>query len=205
MGKDHCEKCNKPLNASDDSNTHTSGNHDRPTDRKPKSGFNPKKTISESTLDAQVIQDATCPTCGYPLEDGNCPVCGSKTSVLNEEKESIDFGDTVVQVRKTVRPKRKGEKAGTFTLTPISEETGMAEGEALQFEGNTVSLNRDNTDPKNLTITSEEQAQLVHADGKWTIEDRSHLHTTFVQASHGVELHSGDLILLGNQLYRFDA
>ena len=41
-------------------------------------------------------------------------------------------------------------------------------------------------------------------DGKWNIEDKSEYQTTFVQASSQIELKSGSLILLGNQLYRFE-
>lgn len=89
-------------------------------------------------------------------------------------------------------------------MTPISEETGLPEGETLSFEGNEISLNRNNTDPKNSTITSLEQAKICFKDGKWGIVDSSEYQTTFVQASQSIELKSGNLILLGNQLYRFD-
>ena len=107
-------------------------------------------------------------------------------------------------MRKTVRPMRKAEKEAEFKLVPISEETGMPEGKPLLFEGNAVVLNRDNTDPKNSTITSQEQADITFENGKWAIEDKSEFKTTFVQAARKVELQKGDLILLGNQLYRFE-
>ena len=80
----------------------------------------------------------------------------------------------------------------------------MPEGNEMSFEGNSVILNRDNTDSKNKTITSQEQAVVTFENGKWCIEDKSEFKTTFVQASRKIELSSGDLILLGNQLYRFD-
>jgi hypothetical protein len=102
-----------------------------------------------------------------------------------------------------MRPQRKGEKEGAFLLTPISEETGTPEGEDLAFEGNEVLLNRENTDSKNMTITSQKQAVIRREGGVWTIEDLSEYQTTFVQAARHIELQDGDLILLGNQLYRF--
>ena len=80
----------------------------------------------------------------------------------------------------------------------------MPDGDGLLFEENNVILNRDNTDPKNPTITSDQQANIEYKDGVWNIEDKSKLQTTFVQASHKIALHGGDLILLGNQLYRFE-
>ena len=74
----------------------------------------------------------------------------------------------------------------------------------MHYEGYEIILNRDNTDPKNDTITSQEQACITFEDGKWCIEDKSEYNTTFVQAAHKIELQEGDLILLGNQLYRFE-
>ena len=104
----------------------------------------------------------------------------------------------------TLRPIRKGEKEGRFVLTPISEETGLPEGDPIIFEGNDVSLNRDNTAPKNHTITSQTQAVVRFENGKWSIIDKSEFKTTFVQAGDAIDLENGGLILLGNQLFKFD-
>ena len=206
QGKDTCEKCNKPLtsNVTEETKTGASNetNHDRPTDRQVAGAFNPKATVRE-TLDngkSNNIEKNECPECGYPLENGECPACGYKV----EEIPSPAPKKVVDEARKTMRPIRKGEKAGEFKLLPISEETGVPEGDELAYEGNEVVLNRDNTDPKNTTITSQEQACLLFENGKWFIEDRSELKTTFVQASRKIELQQGDLILVGNQLYRFE-
>ena len=203
--KEVCEKCNKPLtnNATADVKSSISyqDNHDRPTDRFSEGVFNLKKTVREVPVGGNVDnnQVTECPQCGYELENGECSACGYK---VGEEKPSPV--NVVADARKTVRPIRKGEKEGCFKLVPISEETGMPEGDALSYEGNTVVLNRDNTDPKNSTITSQEQASLGFENGKWSIEDKSEYRTTFVQAIRKIELQHGDLILLGNQLYRFE-
>ena len=100
----------------------------------------------------------------------------------------------------------KGDIAkGRFVLTPLSGKTRMAEGDPIVFpSGNDFELNRDNTDPENSTITSKTQAVVSFEDGKWFIKDESELRSTFVQAARKVELQNGDLILLGNQLYKFD-
>ena len=103
-----------------------------------------------------------------------------------------------------MRPIRKGEKEGRFVLTPISEETGLPEGDPMVFEGNEVNLNRDNTAPKNHTITSQTQAVVRCENGKWFIIDKSEYKTTFVQAREYIDLENGGLILLGNQLFKFD-
>lgn len=212
QGKENCEKCNKPLMINEpeqqsNANQSVANNHERPTNRQVNESFNPKKTLRESDLNAsKTVREASavnkCPECGFDMEDGACANCGYSVDV----KEGPKTGESakVSDVRKTVRPQRKGEKEGIFTLTPISEETGLPEGETLSFEGNEISLNRNNTDPKNSTITSLEQAKICFKDGKWGIVDSSEYQTTFVQASQNIELKSGNLILLGNQLYRFD-
>ena len=75
----------------------------------------------------------------------------------------------------------------------------------VQFDNTETELNRENTDPSNQTITSQTQA-IVKKDGdKWVITDQSALQSTFVQASRPIELQNGDLILLGDQLFRFEA
>lgn len=206
----NCEKCNKPLtdgsvNESNDTASSAAVNHNRPTDRKPAGDFNPKATVREGQIGTKSKpQENTCPECGYTLENGECSSCGYKASAESEHRENKSENSTVCDFKKTVRPKRKGDKEGKFSLFPISEETGEIEGDALEFEGNTVALNRDNTAPKNSTITSIQQAVVAYDGGKWSIEDHSEYKTTFVQAARKIELKSGDLILLGNQLYRFE-
>ena len=75
--------------------------------------------------------------------------------------------------------------------------------EPFELEGVEVILTRDNTEPGNPTISSKEQAVITHAEGHWYIEDASDQKTTFVQAAHKMELHDGDIILLGNRLFKF--
>ena len=204
QGKETCEKCNKPQtnNVSEEAKPATPSqcNHNRPTDRHIENPFNPKSTVREVPIgdNANGNKAMECPECGYPLENGECSACGYK---VGEEKSTPA---NAIDPRKTVRPIRKGEKEGAFRLVPISEETGMSEGEELSYEGNNVVLNRDNTDPKNPTITSHEQASISFENGTWSVEDRSEYKTTFVQAARKVELLQGDIILLGNQLYRFE-
>lgn len=210
--KGNCEKCGKPM-VEDDTEPAKVVNesvHERPTTRQPSKGMADfKATVRESSRGktfATVLEELTeCPDCGYKLENGVCPSCGydsnSKTNDNNNEKPIKMNADG----KKTVRPHRKSEKDGRFILTPISEDTGQPEGDFIQFDGNEVELNRENTDPKNDTITSQQQAIISREDGKWNILDQSEYKTTFVQAARKIELQNGDLILLGNQLYKFDS
>lgn len=204
-----CEKCNKPLMSGSlevvkpFASNHD--NHGHPTDRHARDAFSPKATVREFSAGSGNVdgkEAAECPECGYPLENGECSACGYKVEYAKLVRHATI--SAVGDPRKTVRPVRKGEKDGSFKLVPVSEESGEPEGDELSFEGNTVVLNRDNTDAKNTTITSRKQASIAFENGKWSIEDKSEYKTTFVQASRRIELQQGDLILLGNQLYRFE-
>ena len=205
--RERCERCNKPLTNSTNNkmNIIMNENNDKPTNRQPERVFNPKATVRETTTNVNVAvkNPEACPECGYELADGICSSCGYGTK-KEEGVEAEQVSRVAVNVRKTMRPVRKGEKNSVFALVPISEETGIPEGEVLNYEGENIVLNRDNTDPKNKTITSQEQAIVTFENGRWFIEDHSEYKTTFVQAARKMELQKGDLILLGTQLYRIE-
>lgn len=208
-----CESCLRPLADKKpeyiDMATISEGGKDRPTDRKIAGDFDPKATLREGSLQpAYESRKDVCPKCGRPLEDGICPkcgeVCGDSPKPQGTDAGSPRSSHVAAQARKTVRPHRKEAKEGAFSLTPISEDTGEPEGEPIQFEGDVVSLSRENTDPKNKTITSKEQARIVKENGAWSIQDSSDYKTTFVQAKEQIGLKPGTLILLGSQLYEFN-
>lgn len=217
----NCKDCGRSLE--DKKNTHSSQNtlrenaNDRPTNRQPHSAANLRKTVRESAFDNIVENtgDDLCPKCNYPMEKGICPHCGynANQSEINTndsdnefmENQPVQRGDShsKYNLHQTIRPHHKAEKEGTFTLTPISEENGEPEGDPISYEGNNVVLDRSNTDPRNHTITSKEQAFISREDGNWTIVDNSEYHTTFVQAKEKIPLSNGTLILLGDQLFEF--
>ena len=204
----NCEKCGKPMQADASEPVKVNQVNERQTTRQSAKEMDDfRATVRErrETQPAATILEEKneCPDCGYELENGVCPSCGYDSKADKKSKEKpINMNN---EVRKTVRPCRKGEKEGLFVLTPISEETGLPEGDQIQYEGNEVELSRENTDPKNETITSQKQAIIIHENGRWCIEDKSHYKTTFVQAARKIELQNGDLILLGNQLYQFNS
>lgn len=220
-GKNNCEKCNKPLNETSSSSLNAanmervgSGLH-RPT--RFMSNMNLfKKTVREND-DVRNVQTcpaptrlATCPKCGYQLENGICSRCGYYDDGIEQNIDRNDESCYVVEKsRMTIRPNHKKiqsdepVKSASFTLTPISDNDGLECGEPVKFDGVDVSLNRDNVNPENKTITSVCQANLRFVDGGWTIEDKSELKTTYVQASRPVQLKNGDLLLLGDQIYKF--
>lgn len=90
-----------------------------------------------------------------------------------------------------------------FSLTPVQKINETVPPRPLEFEGQEAILNRANTDPENLSITSRQQASVSRVNGRWVISDLSDQQTTFIHPAKGHELHDGDIILLGNRLFVF--
>lgn len=131
----------------------------------------------------------SCSACGYPILPASpkCPACGAP------------------RPRLTVRPGMKGARVSQrgFKLVMLPEENDDFAPTELTFVGDSTVLNRSNTDPANLTITSREQAKVCFVDGKWLIENRSDMGTTYIQVNKPVELHPGDVIVLGDRRFEF--
>ena len=87
-------------------------------------------------------------------------------------------------------------------MIPNPHEEGFSPV-TLEFSGESVVLNRSNTDEENMTITSKEQAVLIYENKKWYIQDKSEQKTTFVYTSDKIELKPGDVIVLGNRRFEF--
>ena len=89
----------------------------------------------------------------------------------------------------------------SFSIPNNPEEAPLT---ALSFSGEEITLNRDNTEAGNMTITSKEQAALIFEEGKWYLQDRSEHQTTFVYRADQIELQAGDIIVLGNRRFEFN-
>lgn len=117
-----------------------------------------------------------------------CSNCGSQLSGSKE----------------TVNPWNGVNSASMFSLEILLPIDGQTTDNKIFFSGDKVALNRANTEPQNQTITSKTQAIISKEGDKWYIQDESDLLTTFVQAAHKLEIHTGDVILLGNRKFRFE-
>lgn len=172
---------------------------------------------------------SVCPKCGYPVRPGSekCPNCKFQLGVNHPVNESNGFSDQTkrevpptsgrrptrmtsstegegVKFRGTINPYMMNLAAEpTFVLKPLKRLDERHELDEMEYEGKEVVLNRSNTEENNPSITSRQQAVVSNVDGHWYIEDRSEQKTTFVQAAQKIELHDGDLILLGNRLFEF--
>lgn len=187
----------------------------------PQYNFNNTQSKSADSL-------SQCPKCGYPLRSGvdKCPNCkfqighshntgnsslDSKTRINDTFDEThqrptrmtTDNGSKV-NFRGTINPYMMNiEVEPSFVLKPIKRVEERHEFEEQEYEGKQVVLNRENTEKNNPSITSKQQALITNSDGHWYIEDKSKQKTTFVQAAQKIELHDGDIILLGNRLFEF--
>lgn len=164
-----------------------------------------------------------CPKCGYPVRPGTdkCPNCkfplNDSTTQSNYKHTRMDSGDSYHKpTRLNNNNTTKNVRRGTVNpymmnmgmdpsclLKPLKRINERHEPEEQEYEGTEIILNRDNTEPNNHSITSRQQAILSNEGGHWYIEDRSDQKTTFVQATSKIELHDGDLVLLGNRLFEF--
>lgn len=174
------------------------------------------KTVrEEDVFGNQVVQPNICPKCSYPLRPGTtkCPNCQTEigqniSSNQYEVRHQVARRPTILNVPKfngTVNVWTEGELGITpsFILSPVKRNGERHNPKDIELEGEEVVLNRENTDPGNMSITSKNQAIIYRKDNQWFIEDKSGQKTTFVQVNTPQSLKDGDIILLGNRLFIF--
>jgi hypothetical protein len=103
---------------------------------------------------------------------------------------------------KTQRFNFKQPGAGSFVLVALSED-GTKEERIIDLKGGEIILNREILDKDNLSLARGGQARLTQQDGKWRIENMSSLGSTFLQISSPTEIQEGDVLLMGDTLFRF--
>lgn len=99
------------------------------------------------------------------------------------------------------------DRTGNQTSLFINNYTGRRRehsSERFEYEGNSIILNRENTEMSNRTITSKEQAEIVFDDGHWYLLDRSMLQTTYIQVNRKIEIIPDDIIVLGDRRFKFE-
>ncbi len=148
-------------------------------------------------------QVVNCKSCGAELAPDAkfCSSCGTSTSEDASQLRRIQ--------RSAMGTVMGGPVAGPSssnqfcTLRPIAWEGEDVNYNPITYSGETIILNRANTDENNNSITSREQAILTCEDGEWYIENKSDLRTTFIRVNGRVKLTTGDIIVLGNREFEF--
>lgn len=206
----HCVKCNAPLQGSMvDSNLEM------------KQPFEDsdiiKSTIRESsgndnTGNNQDCPPKSCPHCGYPVVSSmsECPICHTALDVKGGAQGFI--GNRIPNggrqaagrpVGGTINPWAVPNDGSFCTLRRIPWQKEQVIYEPVSYSGDEIVLNRANTDANNNSITSREQAALLHENGEWFIENRSDLQTTLLRVDRRIKLEDGDVIMLGNRMFEF--
>lgn len=150
----------------------------------------PKPVARPAAVEFDLPSTVTCQKCGeeVPASSSFCPKCGEKIHL-----------QTVRAIRHRPEPKKP-----QCSLTLIPEEDDTTEAFTKNYEGESVILNRDNTEPTNRTITSKEQAALIFEEGKWYLENRSELGSTYLEANRKLEILPGDVVVLGDRRFKFE-
>lgn len=207
-----CEKCGAPLEYGSNAYSESVG-------ARYDGSVNINATIPERRAfgNEEDYEEAVCPKCGYPLgmNATKCPNCNYDVSMFKNNYGQQNFSNERAtrvsnpikeeqMLSKTINPYMvESNPEHTFVLMPQQRVNEKKELQNLEYEGNRVVLTRSNTEPDNGSITSSQQAELTYENGCWHIEDKSEQHTTFVQASSKIALKDGDIILLGNRLFKF--
>lgn len=149
------------------------------------------KEILGLNLDEQV----KCDKCGadVPIDFSFCPKCGERIHL-----------PTVRAIRHRVAPVPEPEKP-KCCLTIIPEDDEQAEATINEYEGESIILKRENTEPGNRTITSKEQAELMFENGKWFVLNKSEYGSTYIEANRKLEILPGDVLVLGDRRFIFQA
>jgi RNA polymerase subunit RPABC4/transcription elongation factor Spt4 len=148
------------------------------------------------------VEVKRCKHCGNEIDSNAkfCPSCGAPTTETNSPRR--------IQ-RSTLGTVMGGPSVGLSqgnrfcTLKPIAWQGEDVPYTPVTYSGETIILNRANTDANNNSITSREQAVLTFEDGEWYIENRSDLRTTYIRVNGKTKLTSGDIIVLGNREFEF--
>lgn len=149
------------------------------------------------------------PGCGYPLIPGStvCPKCNtpvepdprSQAGLLSISAEPGKKGSGTAG---TINPYVQA-KTDHISLQPLARD-GEKNLTVLEFSGKEITLNRENLEPGNLTLTGKVQAELKVENGKWYLQDKSTMHTTFLLVSQPTEIRNGDVILMGDRLFKVE-
>lgn len=224
VGAMRCEKCNVILGGSVSSDKGANGSNRDANDVERNSSDHLKKTLKtgvsglpylDSPDEISKNQSASgnalglvCTNCQYPLVMGakKCPKCQEPVDCTGSDQAGIFQNPNTNQVqgrnfKQTVDPFAKVQ-SDFCILSPIISPNEPIRSN-LKFVETTI-LNRAILAPDNNTITSKAQAELVFRDGRWYVKDMSEHQSTFIRREGEVELKDGDIIVFGNQRFKFN-
>lgn len=169
------------------------------------------KTVNISKVSSPISNEVEsmieCDHCKKQIsaEFKYCPYCAAeviqKTIAFRKKRKKTE--------KEIASPESKPEMQQPETLSLqchlslVPDDDEEIEAITNQYEGSNIILNRANTDSKNPTITSKQQAELIFENGNWFIENRSEFGTTFIAVNRRIQIKSGDVIMLGDRRFIF--
>jgi len=159
----------------------------------------------------------TCDSCGYILMSStqSCPRCSKEFEKVDlpDEKPATSkespFSEPVKPAtphNATINPwmkKAKEAKIAKFTLTNISWEA-HEQHHIVEFTGPNIELNKESLKSDSDAISGTNQAKVELVDGEWQVTDTSSHQTTFIQVAKPYKLQDGDVLLIGDELFKFN-
>lgn len=152
-----------------------------------------------------------CQKCGY-TNQANAKKCIKCQNSLVDDASSKGKGmDTSIDLKfNPVPATNKDNKKTIHRIVPSSKPCQLIalsedekEGRAIPIKGETVMLNRELLDSENTSISRKGHASLIFKDGAWYVDNVTELKTTFIQVNRPYKLADGDVILLGDSLFKF--
>lgn len=140
------------------------------------------ETILNGTFKCQHCQSE------IPLNSLYCPLCGQRVHAPTMTPDQL--------LNKVVGP--------TCCLTMLPEDGEVLDKAQKEYVGESVVLNRLNTDESNCTITTQKHAELNYEDGEWYLQNLSEHQTTYLVLNRKIQLQEGDIIIMGNRKFKFE-
>ena len=168
----------------------------------------------------------SCPNCGIPLNEHK------KEEADNKDIEKKDAGTHINGTFKCQHCQQEIALSSTYCpycgqrvhaptilpsqlnkivsvtpqccLTILPEENEFIDKSSNVYSGESVILNRMNTEESNCTITTQKQAELKYEDGEWYLQNLSEHQTTYLILNRRVQLKDGDIIIMGNRKFKFE-
>lgn len=196
QGSRNCPSCGYPVVG--DFTTCPNCGMPMPASAAPKPEAPIKPAVNETSASASLAElgipdHVTCQSCGteVSINFSFCPKCGEKIHL-----------PTIRAIRHT--PVAAEPPKPKFTLELLLEEGEVTQPRTNEYQGDSVILNRENTEPDNRTITSKEQAEISCEDGKWFILNKSELGSTYIETNRKFEIQPGDVVVMGDRRFKFE-
>lgn len=126
--------------------------------------------------------------------------------IVNREEEPWDHASfpPVRPVQRegvqTVRRIMPDHRSSYLVALSADEEKELHK---IDLSASANALDREKLDPGNTSISRNGHASIYQKDGSWYIENMTALKTTFLQVNQPTKLSDGDVILLGDSLFKF--